>query len=539
MLTEKTEITTEKESNLISNQKEKTIDNNNNFGGKNEQQIDSFPVKNKIRTQILITVLPLVLIPIGATSLANYWLINERLEPEIGPKVENPIVVEQPGKQEIIKKLVGVFVGSSLIFASISVVISASLARQLAEPLINLAKIAEEVTEGNLEVFATEEGSLETATLAVNFNNLISRVKSLLEEQQQSLQELEIAKLEAENLAQEQTKQRETIQQELFSLLSDVEGVSSGDLTVRAQISAGEIGIVADFFNSIVENLRDIVTQVKETTSKVNESLLNDEEEMGKLAKEALKQSKKIQRMLEFVEEMTESIERVAQNTQTAAQTAQQASKTAENGEITIDKTVNSIVQLRETVGETAKKVKRLGESSQQISKVISLINQIALQTNLLAINASIEAARAGEEGRGFAVVAEEVGQLAAQSAQATKEIEQIVETIQKETADVVEAMENGTTQVVIGSNLVTEAKKNFGQIVKVSQEIEQLLQSISTATISQTKTSEMVGNLMKEIAKVSIISSNSSRQVAESLEKTVNNARELQTSVETFKVSS
>ena len=140
------------------------------------------------------------------------------------------------------------------------------------------------------------------------------------------------------------------------------------------------------------------------------------------------------------------------------------ASTNATEGGKAMDRTVESIVQLRETVGETAKKVKRLGESSQQISKVISLINQIALQTNLLAINASIEAARAGEEGRGFAVVAEEVGQLAAQSAAATKEIEQIVENIQLETSQVVEAMELGTTQVVEGTHLVEEAKQSLEQ---------------------------------------------------------------------------
>src|SRR3569832_2916329 len=124
-------------------------------------------------------------------------------------------------------------------------------------------------------------------------------------------------------------------------------------------------------------------------------------------------------------------------------------STSAQAGEEAMDRTVQKILNLQETVAETAKKVKHLGESSQEISKVVSLINQIALQTNLLAINAGIEAARAGEEGQGFAVVAEEVGELAARSAAATKEIEQIVESIQKETSDVVEAMEVGTAQVV------------------------------------------------------------------------------------------
>jgi methyl-accepting chemotaxis protein len=202
-----------------------------------------------------------------------------------------------------------------------------------------------------------------------------------------------------------------------------------------------------------------------------------------------------------------------------------------------MDRTVQSILNLRETVAETAKKVKRLGESSQQISRVVSLINQIALQTNLLAINASIEAARAGEEGRGFAVVAEEVGQLAAQSAAATREIEKIVETIQLETGEVVGAMELGTTQVVEGTRLVEEAKLSLEQILDVSSQIDDLVQSISTATVSQAQTSQVVTDLMKEIARASERTSGSSRQVAQALQQTVDVSQELQAAVDVFKV--
>jgi methyl-accepting chemotaxis protein len=216
---------------------------------------------------------------------------------------------------------------------------------------------------------------------------------------------------------------------------------------------------------------------------------------------------------------------------------ARKASSTAETGGIAMDRTVENIFTLRETVAETAKKVKRLGESSQKISKVASLIEQIALQTNLLAINAGIEAARAGENGQGFAVVAEEVGELAARSAAATREIEQIVDNIQQETAQVVEAMEVGTSQVVEGTQLVGDAKQSLSQILQVSREIDDLLQSISTATVSQAQTSQVVTELMKNIARVSERTSNSTRQVSGSLQATVGIAQELQESVETFKI--
>ena len=341
-----------------------------------------------------------------------------------------------------------------------------------------------------------------------------------------------------EREARLQQKQNESIQRELLQLLSDVEEASSGNLAVRARITEDNIGIVADFFNAILENMSEVVMEVQQATREVNSSLGQEEEAMRSLAEESLRQAKKIKRMLEFGEEMTRSIGDVANNAAEAAEMARSASREAETGGNTIDRTVDNILQLRSTVSETAKKVKRLGESSQQISKVISLINQIALQTNLLAINASIEAARAGEEGSGFAVVAEEVGELATQSAAATKEIEQIVESIQAETKEVVEAMELGTSQVVDGTNLVEKTKQSLEQILATSHQIDRLFQSISQATGTQADTSQMIIKLMQEIAKASEGTSAASSQVSGSLGKTVAIAGQLQEYVAKFKVN-
>jgi methyl-accepting chemotaxis protein PixJ len=358
-------------------------------------------------------------------------------------------------------------------------------------------------------------------------------------EQAKLFEQKEQARISAEALSEERRQQKEEIQRQLVDLLTDVEGASRGDLTVRADVTAGEIGTVADFFNSIVESLRQIVTKVKQSALQVNAALGDNEGAIRQLADEAMRQADETTRTLDSVEEMTISIQAVARNAKQAETVARMASLSAEQGGIAMDLTVQNILSLRETVGETAKKVKRLGESSQQISKVVSLINQIALQTNLLAINAGIEAARAGEEGQGFAVVAEEVGELAARSAAATQEIEQIVENIQRETSQVVEAMELGTTQVVEGTRLVEDAKHSLGQILEVSHQIDQLVQSISHATVSQVQTSQSVKELMQEIALVSKRTSVSSRQVSGSLRQTVEVAKELQASVGTFKVGS
>jgi len=371
----------------------------------------------------------------------------------------------------------------------------------------------------------------------INFFKQVATQVGLALDRMGYLAEIEQSRQKAESLAQEQRQQKEALQLQLLELLSDVEGAAQGDLTVRADVTAGEIGTVADFFNSVVESLRGIVTNVKKAATQLNVSLGDNEGAIRQLSLEALKQAEVTTMTLDSVQSMTRSIQEVAENARQAAVVARTASSTAEAGGIAMDRTVENIFTLRETVAETAKKVKRLGESSQRISKVASLIEQIALQTNLLAINAGIEAARAGEQGQGFAVVAEEVGELAARSTAATKEIEQIVESIQQETAEVVEAMELGTVQVVEGTHLVQNTKQSLSEILDVSRQIDVLVQSISNATVSQAGTSQVLTDLMEEIALVSERTSDSTRQVSGSLQETVGIAQELQASVSTFKV--
>ncbi|MEL6162616.1 MAG: methyl-accepting chemotaxis protein [Cyanobacteria bacterium J06628_3] len=369
------------------------------------------------------------------------------------------------------------------------------------------------------------------------FKQLATQIGFALE-QAKLLEEVEKARQSAQTDSEDERHQKEELQMQLIELLSEVEGAAQGDLTVRADVTAGDIGTVADFFNSIVESLRDIVTQVKSSATKVNQAIGDNSGAISELADEALAQAAEITNTLDAVDEMTQSMQAVAENAQEAATIANTARSTATNSGKAMELTVQNILGLRETVGETAKKVKRLGESTQQISRVVALINQISMQTNLLAINAGIEAAKAGEEGQGFAVVAEEVGELAARSAAATDEIEQIVENIQRETTDVVQAMELGVSQVVEGTHIVEDAKLSLSQILEVSRQIDDLVQSISTTTNRGVETSHQVSVLMKEIAAVSQRTSSSSRKVSESLQQTVAISQQLQESVGTFKVS-
>ncbi|HAC65347.1 MAG TPA: chemotaxis protein CheD, partial [Cyanothece sp. UBA12306] len=238
--------------------------------------------------------------------------------------------------------------------------------------------------------------------------------------------------LEKQKIAQEEQRQaKEQLQQRALELLMEVDPVSRGDLTIRAQVTEDEIGTIADSYNATIENLRKIVTQVQQSASVVAHTTNNNESAVRELSHESNRQAQDIAAALDRLQTMTHSIRAVATNAELAQATVQQATQTVESGELAMNRTVDGIMAIRETVAETAKKVKRLGESSQKISKVVNLISSFADQTNLLALNASIEAAHAGEEGRGFAVVASEVRSLARQSAEATAEIESLVASIQ------------------------------------------------------------------------------------------------------------
>ncbi|NUN65633.1 HAMP domain-containing protein [Pseudanabaena biceps] len=412
----------------------------------------------------------------------------------------------------------------------LAAVLAIAIAQRATKPVIDATAAVVELGKGNLDTRLVVQGEDEIAQLGGNINLMAGQLQEFIALQEEQTRQ-------SAELAEKERLRSESIQHELITLLSDVEGAVSGDLTVRAQISSGEIGIVADFFNAIVESLRDVVTQVKLATLQVNTSVNTNNESIRNLADDATLQAEQLDDALQSVQQITESIQQVASSAQEAADASNKAAVTAEIGSIAIEQSASSILQLRQTVAETAKKVKRLGEASQQISKVVILIDQIALKTNMLAVNASIEAARAGEEGRGFAVVAEEVGSLAAQSATATKEIARIVESIQQETSEVVESMEASTVQVVEGTNKVEDARKSLSQIVEVARKVNELFQGISLATTSQVQTSQSVRVVMQNISNQSQKSSATSREVAIALQETANVASKLQASVETFKV--
>jgi len=347
-----------------------------------------------------------------------------------------------------------------------------------------------------------------------------------------------LASIEAQMAAvEEQQRRRQDLEMQLFTMMERIEGAADGDLTARAQLMEGEIGIVADLFNAVIENLQDIAIQVRNSSGQVNQSLTHNEKSIRDLADQAILDAKEIQQALGSVQSMSHAIEAVAHNAEEASTIANSAHATVQAGNQAMDQTVSSILGLRTTIGDTTKKMKRLGESAQKISQVVSLIDELALKTNLLSINASVEAARAGELGQGFTAVAEQVGALAEQSAAATQEIAKIVASIQAETQELVEAMEKGTTQVVDSTQQVEQTKLQLTEVLQRSREIDQLMREISTTTTTQAEAAQSVTTVMQQVSQTSEQRSQASRQVAQAMQATAQVSQKLQASVEQFKV--
>jgi twitching motility protein PilJ len=326
-------------------------------------------------------------------------------------------------------------------------------------------------------------------------------------------------------------------QEAIMRLLDEMGSLAEGDLTVKATVTEDMTGAIADSINFAVEQLRSLVATINDTSVQVASSAQETQATAMHLAEAAEHQAQEINSASERISEMAASINQVSKNSAESAEVAQRSVQIATNGAGVVRQTIAGMDSIRDQIQETSKRIKRLGESSQEIGSIVELINDISEQTNILALNAAIQAASAGEAGRGFAVVADEVQRLAERASNATKRIETLVQTIQSDTNEAVSSMEQTTSEVVAGARLAEDAGTALGEIEKVSSDLSNLIQGISTAAQQQSSAASNITATMNTIQQITSQTSQGASQTAESIGNLAQLAADLRRSVADFKL--
>jgi twitching motility protein PilJ len=326
-------------------------------------------------------------------------------------------------------------------------------------------------------------------------------------------------------------------QQAILRLLDELSSLADGDLTVQATVTEDVTGAIADSINYAIEALRGLVTTINQSTLQLDGAARQTTALAQHLAKASSAQSKQIGSATESVAEMAAFTEEVSGNAERAADVARHSVDVAHKGGDAVRRTIDGMNTIRETIQDTSKRIKRLGESSQEIGNIVELINDIAEQTNILALNASIQASMAGEAGRGFAVVADEVQRLAERAANATKQIEALVRTIQTDTNEAVVSMERSTTDVVGGALLAENAGAALGEIESVSNQIASLVQNISGSSRQQAQAAQSIARNMQVLREISLQTADSTSATSQSIGKLAELSAGLRTSVAGFRL--
>ena len=335
----------------------------------------------------------------------------------------------------------------------------------------------------------------------------------------------------------EAAQTNEDNQAAILQLLDELADLADGDLRVQATVTESFTGAIADSINFSIDQMRGLVSKINETSVQVSTVADRTQKSVLELTRASQQQLDEIADVSESMNEMAVSIDMVSYNAAESSSVAERSVGIANKGASMVQNTIDGMDNIRGQIQETAKRIKRLGESSQEIGDIVALINDIADQTNILSLNAAIQASMAGDAGKGFAVVADEVQRLAERSGAAAKQISALVKTIQSDTNEAVSSMEQTTAEVVQGTRLAQDAGVALGEIEGVSKSLAEIIENISDAARQQAVSAGKISNTMKSIQKISSQTTDGARSTAIAVGGLAETTNELRASVTSFKL--
>ncbi|MFI5247106.1 MAG: methyl-accepting chemotaxis protein [Nitrospirales bacterium] len=390
------------------------------------------------------------------------------------------------------------------------------VAHKLALGIGQVANVAQLAAGGNYQARAKITSKDELGQMAGSFNAMLDRITALVTSE----------------------SERDDMQKKLMGFLVLVSDVGKGDLTKRGEVTADMFGNLADGFNLMIVRFGQLLKQVREAAERVNKSAGTLRDSAGQMAGTAKHQADESTKTLNAVEQLASSMRQVSETAGASSESAKQVLQATERGRVAVQETVQDMQSIRSAVQRMSKQVKALGDRSLEISQIVLTIRDIANQTNLLALNAAIEAAGAGEAGARFAVVADQVRKLAESSTQATREIADLVKVIQTETQDAVVAMEQETQAVEAGSASALRTGEVFNEISGIAQRSSELAQTIASAAVNQTASTDQVGRSIKDFAGGAVATQKATDSARVTVEDMAKLAEGLTSSVAQFKLA-
>jgi methyl-accepting chemotaxis protein len=468
-------------------------------------------LKNLTQRDILdnpaISVSPRAYLENGSAAVDQLFKLHDQATVEIrtllGRRIDR--LVEQKWTQ----------LGWALGLLLLSAILVFIIQKGIAEQVRTMSETFRQISKGDYEARAEVYGRDELGNMAEATNVMLANTVTLIQSREE----------------------RDRIQDSIRKLLDDVSGVAEGDLTKEAEVTAEMTGAIADSINYMMSELRTIIGAVQSTTANVNSSAQRVQDVTEILAGSSQHQSEQVRAASGVLHVMAQSIREVAERANDAATVADSALSGALAGGAAVRRTVEGMNSIRQHVQETSKRMKRLGESSQEIGEIVQLISDISDRTSILALNASIQAAMAGESGKGFAVVAEEVERLAERATEATNRITVLIKSVQTETYEAISAMEETTREVVDGSRVAGEAGERLADIEDVSRQITGLVKEISTTASEQASSSDEVAATVSEVSEGTQSTAREALRTATDIRQLAIMVTELSTSLSKFRL--